>query len=296
MASLKVLLLFLVFAIIALAVHAEDAEDAAQETVAEEADDEYEDYDDEDDGGASDHPLTDMPSESDEITVRYQFIDNKEGTDFALGDAIHVLVGVINTSPEDYNVTFAMGSVNHPVDMAFYIQNFTKMDFNTTLQPNTEYTFQYDFFPNPQNLDVDSKYQLSLSLFYENELEFFADTFFNQTVNFYEKDGDADFQTVFLYAVLAGLAFVGFYLLSNSCKKTSGPVEAGTSDRAITADDIGSVKSAHSDRAGNEKAGGLRRAKGKKNSTAKKKAKKALKARRAARRDAENDANKEKSE
>ena len=27
------------------------------------------------------------------------------------------------------------------------------------------------------------------------QLEFFADTFFNQTVNFYEKDGDADFQT-----------------------------------------------------------------------------------------------------
>merc|ERR1712187_24088 len=101
--------------------------------------------------------------------------------------------GVINTSPEDYNVTFAMGSINHAVDLAFYIQNFTQMHFNTTLQPNTEYTFQYDFFPNPQNLDVDSKYQLALSLFYENELEFFADTFFNETVN--------------------------FYLLSNACKK-----------------------------------------------------------------------------
>merc|ERR1711934_257004 len=216
-------------------------------------------------------------------------------TDFPLNQVIKVFIGVINTSPEDYNVTFAMGSVNHPVDLAFYIQNFTQMHFNMTLQPNTEYTFQYDFFPNPQNLDVDSKYQLALSVFYENELEFFADTFFNQTVNFYEKDGDADFQTVFLYAVLAGLAFVGFYLLSNSCKKTAGPVEAGTSDKAITAEDIGSVKTANSDRAGKEKAGGLRRAKGKKNSTAKKKAKKALKARRAARRAAENDADKEKS-
>ena len=43
--------------------------------------------------------------------------------DFPVGEVIHVLVGVINTSPEDYNVTFAMGSVNHPVDLAFYIQN-----------------------------------------------------------------------------------------------------------------------------------------------------------------------------
>ena len=34
-------------------------------------------------------------------------------------------------------------------------------------------------------------------------------------------------------------------------------VEAGTSDKAITSDDIGSVKSANSDRAGKEKAGGL---------------------------------------
>ena len=30
--------------------------------------------------------------------------------------------------------------------------------------------------------------------------------------------------SMFLFAVLAGLAFVGFYLLSNSCKKTAGPV------------------------------------------------------------------------
>jgi hypothetical protein len=74
-----------------------------------------------------------MPSESDEITVRYQFIDNKQETDFPLGEVIHVLVGVINTSPEDYNVTFAMGSVNHPVDLAFYIQNFTQMHLKQCL-------------------------------------------------------------------------------------------------------------------------------------------------------------------
>ena len=284
MASVKILLLFLVFAIIALAVHAVEDADVAQETVDEEAEEEYEDYEDEDDGGGNDHPLTDMPSESDEITVRYQFIDNKDETDFPVGEVIHVLVGVINTSPEDYNVTFAMGSVNHPVDLAFYIQNFTQMHFNTTLQPNTEFTFQYDFYPNPQNLDVDSKYQLALSLFYENELEFFADTFFNQTVNFYEKGGETDIQTVFLYFVLAGLSGLIFYFLSIKCKKSTGPVEAGTSDGAITADEVGTVKSANSTRAANDKAGGLRRAKGKKNSTAKKKAKQAAKAKKAAQR------------
>merc|ERR1739848_278270 len=164
------------------------------------------------------------------------------------------------------------------VDMAFYIQNFTQMHFNTTLQPNTEFTFQYDLYPNPHNLDVDSKYQLALSLFYENELEFFADTFFNQTVNFYEKGGETDIQTVFLYFVLAGFSGLVFYFLSIKCKKSTGPVESGTSDGAITADEVGTVKSANSTRAANEKAGGLRRAKGKKNSTAKKKAKKAAKA------------------
>merc|ERR1711971_560343 len=137
----------------------------------------------------------------------------------------------------------------------------------------TEYTFQYDFFPNPQNLDVDSKYQLALCLFYENELEFFADTFFNQTVNFHEKDGETDAQTVFLYLVLVGVAAITLYFLSNACKKSSGPVEAGTSDGAISADEVGSVKAANSTRAGKAKAGGLRKAKGKKSSTAKKKAK-----------------------
>merc|ERR1712048_1073012 len=147
-----------------------------------------------------------------------------------------------------------------------------------------EYTFQYDFFPNPQNLDVDSKYQLALSLFYENELEFFADTFFNQTVNFYEKGGDTDIQTVFLYFVLAGFAGLILYYLSVKCKKSSGPVEAGTSDGAISADEVGTVKAANSARAANEKAGGLRRAKGKKSSTAKKKVKKAAKAKKAAQR------------
>jgi len=280
----------LMVAIIALgAVYAEDAPaDAKKETAAEEAEDEYEDYeDDEDDGGSNDHPLTDMPSESDEITVRYQFIDNEKESDFPLNQVIKVLIGVINTSPEDYNVTFAMGSVNHPVDLAFYIQNFTQMNFSMTLQPNTEYTFQYDFFPNPQNLDVDSKYQLALSVFYENELEFFADTFFNQTVNFYEKAGDFDFQTVALYLVLAFFGAIGSYFLQNSCKKTAGPVEYGKMDAVITDEHVASVKTAKSNRAGNEKGGGLRRAKGKKSSTAKKKQKAALKAKRAAKRAAD---------
>merc|ERR1712178_378241 len=104
------------------------------------------------------------------------------------------------------------------------------------------------------------------------ELEFFADTFFNETVNFYEKNGDADIQTVFLYFVLAAFAGISVYLLSNACKKSSAPVEAGDSDGAITADEIGTVKAANSTRAKNNKGGGLRRAKGKKSSTAKKRA------------------------
>lgn len=272
MASLKILLVLALFTIASLTVRADDNDDLAKETVEEEAEDEYEEYDD--DEGGYDHPLTDMPSESDEITVRYQFVGSEKETDFPLNEVLHVLVGVINTSPEDYNITFAMGSVNHPVDLAFYIQNLSLMHFNTTLHPNTEYSFQYDFYPNPQNLDVDSQYQLALSIFYENELEFFADTFFNQTVNFYEKGGEADMQTVFLYLVLAGFAFGGFYLVSNACKSSSGPVEAGTSDGKITAAEIGTVKSANSARAGKERAGGLRRAKGKKSSTAAKKKRK----------------------
>lgn len=259
MMSLKFWLTLALLALVAV-VHAEDDDDSTvRETLEEEGanEDEYA-YDDDE----YVHPLTDMPSESEEITVRYQFI-NDVNEKLPVGKRLSVLVGVINTSPEDYNVTFAMGSVNHVDDLAFYVQNLTQMHYNTTLRPNTEYTFQYDFKTNPQNINVDSPYKLALTIFYENELEFFADTFFNETVNFYEPPTPTDISTVGTLVVLFISTIIGLNAICGSNKKKAGPVEAGTADPVLTQDDVG-------DRSKKTK----KKVKSSKNSTAARKARK----------------------
>merc|ERR1719231_925738 len=105
-----------------------------------------------------------------------------------------------------------MGSVNHVDDLAFYVQNLTQMHYNTTLRPNTEYTFQYDFKTNPQNINVDSPYKLALTIFYENELEFFADTFFNETVNFYEPPTPVDYSALVQLGSMGLVSVVFLYM------------------------------------------------------------------------------------
>lgn len=262
--SLKFWLTLALLALVAV-VHAQDDDDdsTVRETLEEEGanEDEYA-YDDDE----YVHPLTDMPSESEEITVRYQFISGDITEKLPVGKRLSVLVGVINTSPEDYNVTFAMGSVNHPDDLAFYVQNLTQLHYNVTLRPNTEYTFQYDFKTNPQNIDVDSPYKLALTIFYENELEFFADTFFNETVNFYEPPTETDISTLATLVVVIISGIIGANAICGSKKKSSGPVEKGTADPVLTKADIG-------DKSKKER----KKVKSGKNSTAAKKRKKEAK-------------------
>ena len=83
-----------------------------------------------------------------------------------------------------------MGSLNDANNFAVYHQNvelclkhdsqFTERNFNSTLYPGYEMNFLYVFglynFIDPQ------EYQMALTIFYETDSDYYATTFYNETV------------------------------------------------------------------------------------------------------------------
>mmetsp|Transcript_33854 Transcript_33854/g.49770 ORF Transcript_33854/g.49770 Transcript_33854/m.49770 type:complete len:238 (-) Transcript_33854:192-905(-) len=163
------------------------------------------------------HPLTNMPLASEFVTVNARF-DEAPGSGLVMGELVGVTVGVINTHPtKDFNVTSAMGSLNAPSDFSYYVANFSQQMFTSngipvTIPPGQEASFSYHFY-SPAALQVDFPYQMALSLFYEDDYEYFSDTFFNDSVTFSEPDLEWDTKSIVETTVLFGVA-IYFYLYS----------------------------------------------------------------------------------
>lgn len=159
---------------------------------------EMEDEDEEEDLLSNQHPLTDMPEPSEHVETTFKF-PNHETMAFPIGKKVDALVGLVNTGDKELNVTFAMGSLNSPFDFNYYMQNFSAVSYNTTVLPGEEYTFKYTFEPH-SNLDpVD--FNVALTVFYEDEDELFATTFFNQSVSFHEPPMELDAKNLFMWSV-----------------------------------------------------------------------------------------------
>lgn len=165
------------------------------------------DLDEEDDA----HPLTNMPLESESVSVTYKFSDLLDDG-LVMGERVGVVVGIINKDEfKEINVTSAMGSLNHPTEFGVYVANFSQQIYNSvTIPPGQECSFTYNFY-SPGALQVDYPYQMALTVFYEDDHELFSDTFYNGTVSFVEPDLEWDsnsiFETFLLFA-LAGSMFV----------------------------------------------------------------------------------------
>ena len=101
-----------------------------------------------------------------------------------------MIVNLKNNGVAVYNITDCMGSLNDANNFAIYHQNvrveegeeaeFTERNFNSTLYPGYEMNFMYVFgvynFIDPQ------EYQMALTIFYETDSDYYATTFFNETV------------------------------------------------------------------------------------------------------------------
>jgi len=165
------------------------------------------------------HPLTDMPEASPDVVCNGVFPKIKGGK-VPLGQSVDAIVGIVNEGQEAINVTYVMGSINSPFDSHYYVQNFTKRNFNKVIHEDEEYTFRYRFTP-MDSLDP-VEYHMSLTAFYENEEELFSHTFFNSTVTFYEPGSAFDMSEAFKYLGFGGGILAVIYMLTKSASGSTG--------------------------------------------------------------------------
>ena len=79
-----------------------------------------------------------------------------------------------------------------------------------------EQTFRYRFMP-MNSLDLDPvKYNLALTVFYENEEELFSTTFFNETVSFSEGENVSGILSLAIYVGAALAALGAFFAFSGT--------------------------------------------------------------------------------
>lgn len=160
--------------------------------------------------------------------------------DLPAGGLVKFLVGFTNKGDKDFIVETMDASFRYPQDYSFYIQNFTTLRFDRTVEPNRQATFEYTLTPSetfnarPFGLTVNLNYK-------DSEGTIFQDAVFNETVNIVEPDEGLDGETFFLYVFLAAIAvllLVGAQqTLSTFGKKRlskpKAPIEMGTQNSDI---------------------------------------------------------------
>ncbi len=130
------------------------------------------------------HPLTDMPSQSEDISTSFYFPSHGD-LKLPIGEVVTTLCHFGNKGASYYNISAIMGSLNSPYDFRHHFQNYSYKPIGMVVKSDEEITMQYSFQLHPDLEPVD--YQLSITVFYESETEAFSTTFFNQVTSLTEE-------------------------------------------------------------------------------------------------------------
>jgi hypothetical protein len=92
---------------------------------------------------------------------------------------------------------------------------FTSMQvYHQTVDAGKQLSIEYKFMPDPRLDNRD--FTVALTVFYHDAAgKYFSNTFFNQTVSIVEVKKLIDWELIFLFVLLGGLAAVGIYFLSS---------------------------------------------------------------------------------
>lgn len=149
------------------------------------------------------------------------FIRPASTTDFPAGHLVKFLVGFSNKGSQDFVVESMDAAFRYPQDYSFYIQNFTAYQFDRTVEPNREATFEYAFTPS-ESFSARS-FGLTVNLnYHDQDGNLFQDAVFNTTINVTEPDEGLDGETFFLYVFLFAigvLLVIGAHQLLTSLGK-----------------------------------------------------------------------------
>lgn len=166
---------------------------------------------------AARHPLTSLPSGSDNIETTFHF-PNHEDHKFPVGVPLTVLCHVQNNGVSPINITAIMGSLNVAFQFHRYVQNYSYKSFGAVLKADEEMTLEYDFKISKE-LDTEQEYALAHTVFYELEKKpskvRYSTTFFNQTVEIYNAGSDFETESLIeLVLVVFSTAFVAIMVFA----------------------------------------------------------------------------------
>ncbi|VDP92814.1 unnamed protein product, partial [Echinostoma caproni] len=132
----------------------------------------------------------------------------KREIDLPAGKYSSILATLINThegmSLPRFSLDLLEGSLHYPGYFDYYIQNFTKIRLQNTLEPGQEGSLFYKFRPAVEL--VGRPFDLSIVAHYHDENGvYYAHRLFNQTVNLYEVEEGVDTQMLFLCVLVAAI-------------------------------------------------------------------------------------------
>eukprot|EP00007_Cunea_sp_BSH-02190019_P008389 CAMPEP_0174240540 /NCGR_PEP_ID=MMETSP0417-20130205/19285_1 /TAXON_ID=242541 /ORGANISM="Mayorella sp, Strain BSH-02190019" /LENGTH=264 /DNA_ID=CAMNT_0015319643 /DNA_START=200 /DNA_END=994 /DNA_ORIENTATION=+ len=183
-------------------------------------------------GSGWEDALTDEQSEEFQEISESQFVrtaavfPDSATQEVAIGEIGELLVGFSNNGPYRFNLTHISGSLLHPQDLSFVMQNFTARNPDLVVGPGEHRSLSYRFKPDEMLEARD--YGFTVTLYYHDGTTYHRNVVYNGTIIIAEEAAAAS-QTITGVAVAVGFV-VALYLFvgRNSSQKGSRGVETGT--------------------------------------------------------------------
>ncbi|GBF99455.1 hypothetical protein Rsub_11941 [Raphidocelis subcapitata] len=196
--------------------------------------------------------LGNLPPTGDSLTLAHYFPEHS-AKQIPAGDVISVVVSGRNTGSKALNLSAIVGSINSPQNYEMFIQNFTIARYFAPLAPGAEASVEYKFRADPiLGSTPPREWTLALHALYEVDGAYFANTFFNATVDIAEAprlvDPDLIWLAVTMIALIAGAAYLAYTLLADKLGLNKGKAKkAKRVDGPVALDEDEWIKGTHYD-------------------------------------------------
>jgi len=143
--------------------------------------------------------------------ITASFIFPKYGsTRVVAGEPVEALISFINTGENPFTITGIAGSLRHPLDFRYIIQNYSLSEFSVSIAPHEEISMSYLF--HPWELEARDYYFQGDVFYQDHEDRLFYMTWYNGTVTLLEPPPSIETRTFFtICAVLVGLTLLGYF-------------------------------------------------------------------------------------
>ncbi|XP_075257642.1 translocon-associated protein subunit alpha-like [Convolutriloba macropyga] len=172
-----------------------------------------------------------------DVEMSYILVDHSD-EELPAGKVITCLISFRNTgeNKHSYKVATIDASLRYPMDFSYYLQNYTAMFLNRTVDSEREATFSYVFKTSERFAGRPFGFVIEANYYDETE-SLYMHTVLNKTINFIEVDDAFDAEAIMLYvlfgAIMVLIAVIVYYYTLGGAAKLSGKkyIEKGTAHK-----------------------------------------------------------------